>query len=85
MSSEPTGNRAPSCSAMTSASRCGERDATAMDADQCQVLRATVLLDDLVADSDERTAHVVPGHDLPAHGALVLLAGLTGPVPGGFG
>ena len=48
---------------MTSRDAVRERDAAPLDADQRQVVRAAVLLDDLVADADERPAHLVGGHD----------------------
>ena len=63
----------------------GQGDPASLDTDQRQVIRAAVLLHDLVADANERTSNLVAGHDLPAHGDVSLLAGLTGPVPGGFG
>ena len=48
-----------------------QRHATALDTHQCQVVRAAVLLDDLVADAHQRSAHLVGGHDLAsAHAAL---------------
>jgi hypothetical protein len=40
--------------------------APALDADECQPIGPAVLLDDFVADADERPAHIVGGHDLAA-------------------
>ena len=41
-----------------------ERHATCLDADERQSVNPAVLLDDLVADANQRPAHVVGGHDL---------------------
>ena len=62
----------------------GERDTTALDADEGQTGRARLLLDDLVRDPDRRSTDLVRRHDLPAAhrsfpGLSGLPCGLTGP------
>jgi hypothetical protein len=37
----------------------GDGHATGLDADQCQAVKAAVLLDDLVADPDQRASNVI--------------------------
>src|SRR3990172_6482913 len=45
-----------------------DRDATALDPDEDEAVRASVLLDDLVGDADDRPADLLGGHDpAPAH------------------
>ena len=72
--------------------RCASGNAAALDADECEALRAGLLLDDLMGNPDDGPPDLVPGHDLPVgHRSLaalhdaVLLPGLTVPVVKGSG
>ena len=56
--------RTPSLFAMALASRSASGTPRRLDADEGEAVRAAVLLDDLVADANQRPAHVVGGHDL---------------------
>ena len=56
--------------------RAGERGAAGVNADNHQVLKGSVALDDLVGDPGQRPPHVVGGHDrLPRHKSNLLPAG----------
>jgi hypothetical protein len=61
----------------------GQRHAAALDADEHELGRPGVLLDDLVRDPHDRPADVVRGHDSAA--AHRTPPGLTGPATGSLG
>ena len=64
MSRLPTGGRDALVLGDGGRQSLGERHAARLDADEGQAVSAAVLLDDLVADANQRPPHIVGGHDL---------------------